>query len=137
MRHPALMIAGLVGSIDNDMLGTDMTIGADSALHRIVEAVDAIGSTAASHQRSFVVEVMGRHCGYLALMGAIAGHAAYVLIPEWPPEPGWERELCEIIRSGRASAGATASSSSPRGRTIPANRPITSEHAPPALRAAG
>ena len=100
-RHPALMIAGLVGSIDNDMLGTDMTIGADSALHRIVEAVDAIGSTAASHQRSFVVEVMGRHCGYLALMGAIAGHAAYVLIPEWPPEPGWEQELCEIIRSGR------------------------------------
>ena len=46
-RHPALMIAGLVGSIDNDMLGTDMTIGADSALHRIVEAIDAIGSTAA------------------------------------------------------------------------------------------
>ena len=51
-RHPALMIAGLVESIDNDMLGTDMTIGADSALHRIVEAVDAIGSTAASHQRA-------------------------------------------------------------------------------------
>jgi 6-phosphofructokinase 1 len=100
-RHPALMIAGLVGSIDNDMLGTDMTIGADSALHRIVEAVDAIGSTAESHQRSFVVEVMGRHCGYLALMSAIAGYAAYVLIPEWPPDPGWERELCEIIKNGR------------------------------------
>jgi 6-phosphofructokinase 1 len=75
-RHPALMIAGLVGSIDNDMLGTDMTIGADSALHRITEAMDAIGSTAESHQRSFVVEVMGRHCGYLALMSAIAGNAA-------------------------------------------------------------
>src|SRR6478672_8921657 len=59
-RHPALMIAGLVGSIDNDMIGTDMTIGADSALHRIVEAIDSIASTAASHQRSFVVEVMGR-----------------------------------------------------------------------------
>jgi 6-phosphofructokinase 1 len=97
-RHPALMLAGLVGSIDNDMLGTDMTIGADSALHRIIEAVDAIASTAASHQRSFVVEVMGRHCGYLALMSAIAGHAAYVLVPEWPP-------------------GATASSSSPRAPT--------------------
>src|SRR6478735_4078404 len=73
--HPALMSAGLVGSIDNDMIGTDMTIGADSALHRIVEAIDAIGSTASSHQRSFVVEVMGRHCGYLALMSAIAGGA--------------------------------------------------------------
>jgi 6-phosphofructokinase 1 len=45
------------------MWGTDMTIGADSALHRILEAIDAISSTAASHKRSFVVEVMGRHCG--------------------------------------------------------------------------
>ena len=87
------MIAGLVGSIDNDMLGTDMTIGADSALHRIMEAMDAIGSTAESHQRSFVVEVMGRNCGYLALMSAIAGSAAYVLIPEWPPDPGWSGPL--------------------------------------------
>ncbi len=77
-RHPALMITGLVGSIDNDMVGTDMTIGADSALHRIVEAIDAITSTAASHQRTFVVEVMGRHCGYLALMSAIAGGADYL-----------------------------------------------------------
>ena len=56
--HPALMIAGLVGSIDNDMVGTDMTIGADSALHRIVEAIDAISSTAASHQRTFVIEAV-------------------------------------------------------------------------------
>ena len=54
------------------MFGTDMTIGADTALHRIIEAIDAISSTAASHQRTFVVEVMGRHCGYLALMGALA-----------------------------------------------------------------
>ena len=84
------MIVGLVGSIDNDMVGTDMTIGADTALHRIVEAIDAITSTAASHQRTFVVEVMGRHCGYLALMSAIAGGADYVLIPENPPADGWE-----------------------------------------------
>jgi 6-phosphofructokinase len=87
-QHPALMIAGLVGSIDNDMVGTDMTIGADSALYRIIEAIDAITSTAASHQRSFVVEVMGRHCGYLALMSAIAGGTDYVLIPENPPLRG-------------------------------------------------
>jgi 6-phosphofructokinase 1 len=60
--------------IDNDMLGTDQTIGADSA-HRIIDALDAINSTAQSHQRSFVVEVMGRHCGYLALMSAIAVRA--------------------------------------------------------------
>ncbi len=102
-RHPALMIAGLVGSIDNDMIGTDMTIGADSALHRIVEAIDSIASTAASHQRSFVVEVMGRHCGYLALMSAIAGGADYVFIPENPPDPGWEDHLCGLLRDGRAA----------------------------------
>ena len=84
-EHPALMIAGLVGSIDNDLVGSDMTIGADTALHRIVDAIDDLASTAASHQRSFVVEVMGRHCGYLALMAAVAGGADYVLIPERPP----------------------------------------------------
>ena len=66
--QPHLAIVGLVGSIDNDMWGTDITIGADSALHRITYAVDCISSTAASHQRSFVVEVMGRNSGYLALM---------------------------------------------------------------------
>ena len=104
------MIAGLVGSIDNDMIGTDMTIGADSALHRIVEAIDAIASTAASHQRSFVVEVMGRHCGYLALMSAIAGDAAYVLIPEDPPDPGWEeRPVRGAEERARRRAGGTAS----------------------------
>jgi 6-phosphofructokinase 1 len=127
-RHPALMIAGLVGSIDNDMLGTDMTIGADSALHRIVEAVDAIGSTAESHQRSFVVEVMGRHCGYLALTSAIAGHAAYVLIPEWPPDPGWEQDLCEIIRNGRAAGRRHSIVIVAEGAHDSANQPITSEY---------
>src|SRR5215213_7637177 len=127
-RHPALMLAGLVGSIDNDMLGTDMTIGADSALHRIVEAVDAIASTAASHQRSFVVEVMGRHCGYLALMSAIAGHAAYVLVPEWPPDPGWEQELCEIIRNGRAAGRRHSIVLVAEGAHDSANRPIGSDY---------
>ena len=127
-RHPALMIAGLVGSIDNDMLGTDMTIGADSALHRITEDVDAIVSTAASHQRSFVVEVMGRHCGYLALMSAIAGHAAYVLIPEWPPDPGWEDELCEIIRNGRAAGRRHSIVIVAEGAHDTANQPISSDY---------
>jgi 6-phosphofructokinase 1 len=100
--HSYLAIAGLVGSIDNDMAGTDMTIGADTALHRITEAVDAITSTAASHQRAFVVEVMGRNCGYLALMGALASGADWVLIPESPPNlDEWEEKMCDILRSGR------------------------------------
>lgn len=63
-KYSHLHIAGMVGSIDNDFCGTDMTIGTDSALHRIIEAIDAIVSTAYSHQRTFIMEVMGRHCGY-------------------------------------------------------------------------
>lgn len=101
-RHPHLSIVGMVGSIDNDFCGTDMTIGADSALHRITEALDAISSTAASHQRTFVIEVMGRNCGYLALMGAIAGGADWVFIPEQPPDvDDWEQHMCEVLRTGR------------------------------------
>ncbi len=101
-QHPNLDLVGLVGSIDNDMFGTDMTIGADTALHRITEALDAIASTAASHQRTFVVEVMGRHCGYLALMSAIAGSADWVLIPESPPNvDNWEERMCQVLKAGR------------------------------------
>jgi 6-phosphofructokinase 1 len=101
-QHPNLIIAGLVGSIDNDMVGTDMTIGADTALHRITEAIDAINSTAASHQRTFVIEVMGRNCGYLALMGALATGADWVLIPESPPAfDNWEDRMCEVLKAGR------------------------------------
>lgn len=57
--HPELFVVGLVGSIDNDMVGTDTTIGADTALQRIIDAIDQISSTAASHQRTFILEVMG------------------------------------------------------------------------------
>ena len=99
--HPYLAIVGLVGSIDNDMFGTDMTIGADTALHRIVEAVDAIAATAVSHQRSFVVEVMGRHAGYLALMAGLATGANWILIPENPPKDGWEAVMCDAVHAGR------------------------------------
>lgn len=97
----SLYLVGLVGSIDNDMEGTDITIGADTALHRITEAIDAISSTAASHQRTFVVEVMGRHCGYLALMSAIATAADWVFIPEDPPGENWEAEMGAVLREGR------------------------------------
>ena len=101
--HSQLMIAGLVGSIDNDLVGTDMTIGADSALHRIMEAIDSLSSTAASHQRTFVIEVMGRHCGYLALMSAVAGGCDYVFVPELPPADGWEEDMCNKLQAGRAA----------------------------------
>uniref|UniRef100_A0A8C5UAI6 ATP-dependent 6-phosphofructokinase n=1 Tax=Malurus cyaneus samueli TaxID=2593467 RepID=A0A8C5UAI6_9PASS len=102
-RSSHLNIVGMVGSIDNDFCGTDMTIGTDSALHRIMEIVDAITTTAQSHQRTFVLEVMGRHCGYLALITALACGADWVFIPESPPEDDWEDHLC---RSGtRRSRG--------------------------------
>ena len=64
-------------------------LDADTALHRIVEAMDALRSTGSSHQRTFVVEVMGRHCGYLALMASIATAANWVMIPEQPPPDDW------------------------------------------------
>jgi len=100
-EHGHLNIAGMVGSIDNDFCGTDMTIGADSALHRIIEAIDNIATTAFSHQRCFVMEVMGRHCGYLALVAALACEADWVFIPEWPPQEGWEDSLCEKLTQER------------------------------------
>jgi 6-phosphofructokinase 1 len=103
-EHPFLAIVGLVGSIDNDFFGTDMTIGADTALERITDALDQIGSTASSHQRTFVVEVMGRNCGYLALMSSLAGTAHWVFIPESPPETDdWETLMCDVLRAGRAA----------------------------------
>jgi len=101
-RHASLAVVGIIGSIDNDMFGTDITTGADTALHRIIEATDAISSTAASHQRTFVVEVMGRNCGYLALMSAMASGADWVLIPESPPDvDDWEASMCEALLHGR------------------------------------
>jgi 6-phosphofructokinase 1 len=101
-QHGNLAIVGLVGSIDNDMYGTNMTIGADTALHRITQAIDDIASTAASHQRTFVVKVMGRNCGYLALMAALATGAEWVLIPENPPPmDNWEEKMVADLRRGR------------------------------------
>ncbi|RPJ45992.1 MAG: 6-phosphofructokinase, partial [Chloroflexi bacterium] len=103
-QHPCLSLVGLVGSIDNDFSGTDMTIGADTALRRITDALDQIGSTADSHQRTFVIEVMGRNCGYLALMSALAGTAHWVFIPESPPETDdWEGLMCDVLSAGRAA----------------------------------
>jgi 6-phosphofructokinase 1 len=100
--HPHLRLVGLVGSIDNDMFGTDMTIGADTALHRITEAIDALHATAASHQRSFVIEVMGRNCGYLALMSGLATGANWIFIPEHPPDTDdWAGSLRRTVAAGR------------------------------------
>lgn len=97
-----LTIVGLVGSIDNDMSSTDTTIGAYSSLQRICEAVDSIGATALSHSRAFVIEVMGRHCGWLALMAGVSTGADFVFIPERPPsEEDWQDKMCAAIKAHR------------------------------------
>jgi len=100
-KHAHLNIVGMVGSIDNDFCGTDMTIGTDSALQRIIEAIDDIMPTAFSHQRTFIMEVMGRHCGYLALLAGMVSAADFVFIPEWPPEANWPDRLCKKLELER------------------------------------
>ncbi len=86
LHRQGFPVVGVPGSIDNDIYGTEMSIGVDTALNTLLEAIDKIKDTASSHRRAFLIEVMGRNCGYLALMGAIAGGAEMVLIPEVPFE---------------------------------------------------
>ncbi|KAJ6091199.1 hypothetical protein N7467_003168 [Penicillium canescens] len=103
--YKVLNIVGLVGSIDNDMSGTDATIGCYSSLTRICDAVDDVFDTAFSHQRGFVIEVMGRHCGWLALMSAISTGADWLFLPEMPPKDGWEDDMCSVITKNRTERG--------------------------------
>jgi 6-phosphofructokinase 1 len=77
-------VIGIPGSIDNDIWGTDMSIGVDTALNTILDAIDKLRDTASSHQRCFLLEVMGRACGYLATVGGILGGAEVIVIPEHP-----------------------------------------------------
>ena len=87
-------VVGIASTIDNDLVGSDITIGFDTALNIALEAIDRLKVTGSSHQRGFLVEVMGRKCGYLALMVAIAGGAEAVLIPEVKTDP---EEVANII----------------------------------------
>jgi 6-phosphofructokinase 1 len=75
-------VVGIPGSIDNDIYGTDLSIGVDTALNTIINAIDMVNDTASSHERTFLIEVMGRHSGYLAVTAAITAGAEAVLIPE-------------------------------------------------------
>jgi len=80
-------VVGIASTIDNDLYGSEMTIGVDTALNIALEAIDRLKVTASSHQRAFLLEVMGRNCGYLALMAGIAGGAEYILLPEIEADP--------------------------------------------------
>lgn len=89
---------GVPGTIDNDVYGTDFTIGFDTAVNTALESIDKIRDTAASHDRVFFIEVMGRNCGAIALEVGVAGGAEAVLIPEVESDIG---RLCDILREGR------------------------------------
>ncbi|HKI04421.1 MAG TPA: 6-phosphofructokinase [Thermoanaerobaculia bacterium] len=80
-------VVGVASTIDNDLFGAEITIGVDTALNIALEAIDRLKVTASSHQRAFLVEVMGRDCGYLALAAAVAGGAESVIIPEVETDP--------------------------------------------------
>ena len=94
----AIRCIGLPGTIDNDIGGTEYTIGFDTAINTAMEAIDRVRDTAASHDRIFFVEVMGRHSGYISMITAIAGGAEEVLVPERPTDiPA----LIETLRTGQ------------------------------------
>src|SRR5437016_4994458 len=80
-------VIGVPASIDNDIHGTEMAIGVDTALNTIMEAIDKLRDTASSHRRAFIIETMGRECGYLALISGIVGGAEMILIPEQDVNP--------------------------------------------------
>jgi 6-phosphofructokinase 1 len=84
LSQKGIKVVGLPGSIDNDVWGTDISIGTDTAMNTIMEAVDKLRDTASSHQRAFVIETMGRNSGYLAVMAGIVCGAEMVLVPEVP-----------------------------------------------------
>ncbi len=84
LHNRGMKVAGVPGTIDNDLWGSDMCIGVDTALNTIVDCVDKIKDTASSHERAFIIEVMGRKSGYLALMAALATGAEEVYVPERP-----------------------------------------------------
>lgn len=80
-------VVGISSTIDNDLPGADISIGVDTALNIALESIDRLRVTATSHQRTFLVEVMGRNSGYLALMSGLAGGAEVIVIPEVPTDP--------------------------------------------------
>ncbi len=97
-QEHGVSVIGVPGTIDNDLYGTDCTIGFDTAINTALEAIDKIRDTAASHDRLFFIEVMGRHAGFIALGAAVAGGAEAVLIPEERQTP---EEIAEAIDYGR------------------------------------
>ena len=103
-KEHGVACVGIPGTIDNDIGGTQYTIGFDTALNTAVEAIDRLRDTAASHDRIFFVEVMGRHSGYIAMYSGLAGGAEAVLAPENVTDiPALVEDLREMTRRGKTS----------------------------------
>ncbi len=98
-ENKGLNVVGCPKTIDNDLSGTDCTFGFDTAINIVTEAIDRLHTTAESHHRVMVVEVMGRHAGWIALNSGIAGSADYILIPEVPIKFD---ELCDVLKKKHA-----------------------------------
>lgn len=96
-KESEIKAVGIPGTIDNDLACTDYTIGVDTAINTILDAVNKIRDTATSHERTFVIECMGRDSGYLSLMTGLAGGAEYILVPEIDFTP---QEVCDKITQG-------------------------------------
>ena len=100
LQKMGLPVVGVPATIDNDVNGTDMTIGFDTALNTALDAVRRLRDTAHSHDKLFIVEVMGRRCGFIALQTAVAGGAEFAVLPEIPFDIG---ALCKKLKASRAS----------------------------------
>jgi 6-phosphofructokinase 1 len=98
-------VVGVASTIDNDLIGSEPTIGVDTALDVALEAIDRLKTTASSHRRAFLVETMGRNCGYLALVAGIAGGAEAVVVPEFETHPeAIADELQSAYKRGKSHA---------------------------------
>ncbi|MCA9913666.1 MAG: ATP-dependent 6-phosphofructokinase, partial [Anaerolineae bacterium] len=105
LHNLGVPVIGVPASIDNDIWGTDTSIGVDTALNTILDALDRLRDTASSHNRCFLIEVMGRNSGYLALMGGILGGAEMVIIPKFAtPMEAVAEELEQAYIRGKAHA---------------------------------
>jgi 6-phosphofructokinase 1 len=105
LAREGFAVVGVPSTIDNDLYGTDISIGADTAINITLEAIDHLRTTASSHQRAFAVETMGRDCGYIALMAGIAGGAEVIALPESEIQPAEVAErLRDAYRRGKTHA---------------------------------
>ncbi|MBU1631120.1 MAG: 6-phosphofructokinase, partial [Candidatus Omnitrophica bacterium] len=123
LSKKGVKVVGVPKTIDNDLSATDICFGFDTAINRVSEAIDSLHTTAKSHHRVLVVEVMGRHAGWIALEGGIAGGAHVILIPE---EPFNIDEVCKVINKRKENGKlysiiAVAEGALPKGGDLPAS----------------